>query len=250
MGSITVLKENVPHGPFTRTEVAEKLTRGEITLDSLAFVEGLMQWTPLREVLAKVDAAAPPPQPAPPPVATMPIGTGYATSGPVTPVGAMPIGTGYSYAATMQPPSHLVYAGFWLRFVAIFIDALILSPLMFIYFGVYVAEVSATDQSVKIALGVVLFLVWLTMVVANWLYFALQESSRAQATLGKRVMGIQVTDRQGNRIGFGRATGRYFGKLISNLTFCIGFMMAGWTQRKQALHDMLADTLVVRKPGS
>ena len=97
-------------------------TRGEITLDSLAFVEGLTQWTPLREVLARVDAAAPPPQPPPAPVATMPIGTGYATAGPVNPVGAMPIGTGYSYAATMQPPSHLVYAGFWLRFVAIFID--------------------------------------------------------------------------------------------------------------------------------
>ena len=63
-------------------------------------------------------------------------------------------------------------------------------------------------------------------------------------------MGIQVTDRQGSRIGFGRATGRYFGKIISCFTLYIGFMMAGWTQRKQALHDMIADTLVVRKPGS
>jgi uncharacterized RDD family membrane protein YckC len=250
MGTITVLKDNVPHGPFTRAEIAEKLTRSEITLDSLAFVEGLAQWTPLRDVLAKVDAAVPPPQPAPPPVATMPIGTGYATAGPMSPVGAMPIGTGYSYAATMQPPGHLVYAGFWLRFVAIFIDGLILSPLIFIYVGVDLADVSATDPNVKIALGFVLFIAWLAIFVGQWLYFALQESSRAQATLGKRLMGIQVTDRQGNRIGFGRATGRYFGKIISGFTLYIGFMMAGWTERKQALHDMLADTLVVRKPGS
>ena len=61
-------------------------------------------------------------------------------------------------------------------------------------------------------------------------------------------LGLLVTDRQGNRIGFGRATGRYFGKIISALILFIGFMMAGWTERKQALHDMMADTLVVRKP--
>jgi uncharacterized RDD family membrane protein YckC len=56
-----------------------------------------------------------------------------------------------------------------------------------------------------------------------------------------------VTDAQGNRIRFGRATGRYFGKILSGLILYIGFMMAGCTPRKQALHDMLADTLVVRK---
>ena len=251
MATITVLKENVPHGPFTRAEVAEKLARGEISLDSLAFVEGLTQWTPLREVLAKVDGATPPSPAAPaPPVATMPIGTGYATAGPMMPTASMPIGTGYSYAATMQPPSHLVYAGFWLRFVAIFIDGLILSPLLFIYVGIYITDMSATDPTMKMALGGVLFLVWLMIVIGQWLYFAMQESSRAQATLGKRLMGIQVTDRQGGRIGFGRATGRYFGKIISFCTLYIGFMLAGWTQRKQALHDMLADTLVVRKPGA
>jgi uncharacterized RDD family membrane protein YckC len=250
MAMITVLKENVPHGPFTRAEVAERLAQGEIALDSLAFVEGLTQWTPLRDVLARVDAAAPAPQPPLPPVATMPIGTGYATSGPIHPTAAMPIGTGYSYAATMQPPTHLVYAGFWLRFVAIFIDAIILSPLIFIYLGLDFAVMAANDQGTKIALGIALVLLWLVIFIGQWLYFALQESSRAQATLGKRLMGIQVTDRQGNRVGFGRATGRYFGKIISNFTLFIGFMMAGWTQRKQALHDMLADTLVVRKPGA
>jgi uncharacterized RDD family membrane protein YckC len=81
--------------------------------------------------------------------------------------------------------------------------------------------------------------------VVGWLYFALQESSTAQATLGKRALGIKVTDANGRRIGFGRATGRFFGKILSGLVFAIGFMLAGWTERKQALHDFLAGTLVV-----
>jgi len=81
--------------------------------------------------------------------------------------------------------------------------------------------------------------------IVGWLYFALQESSARQATLGKLAMGIKVTDGQGRRIGFGRATGRFFGKLLSGLIFAVGFMMAGFTARKQALHDMLANTLVV-----
>ncbi len=83
-------------------------------------------------------------------------------------------------------------------------------------------------------------------VVLTWLYCAMMESSSKQATLGKMAVGIRVTDVRGQRISFGRATGRHFGKIISALSLFIGYMMAGWTQRKQALHDMMADTLVVR----
>jgi uncharacterized RDD family membrane protein YckC len=249
MAAITVLKgNNVPYGPYTRAEIGEQLSRGEITLTSLAFVEGLAEWTPLRDVLAKVDAANPPPVVAAPPASTVPIGTGYAQAGPVSAGASAPIGTGYSYAVTMQPPEHLVYAGFWLRFAAIFVDALILLPLSLISVGFTYADDVATDNNVKLAIAVVSLVYSLFLIVAQWLYFALQESSAAQATLGKRLLGLQVTDRVGGRIGFGRATGRYFGKLISALALYIGFMMAGWTQRKQALHDMMADTLVVRKP--
>ena len=71
------------------------------------------------------------------------------------------------------------------------------------------------------------------------------ESSEKQATLGKMALGIKVTDGQGQRITFGRATGRFFAKIISRLPLCIGFIIAGFTARKQALHDMIADTLVV-----
>jgi uncharacterized RDD family membrane protein YckC len=59
-------------------------------------------------------------------------------------------------------------------------------------------------------------------------------------------LGIRVTDLDGGRISFGRATGRYFGKILSGLILGIGFLMAAFTERKQALHDLLAGTLVVR----
>jgi uncharacterized RDD family membrane protein YckC len=99
------------------------------------------------------------------------------------------------------------------------------------------------------------FLAWLTtfalsnlaVTVISWLYFALMESSGSQGTLGKRLLGIRVTDLQGGRIGFGKATGRYFGKILSGMVFMVGFLMAGFTEKKQALHDMLAGTLVVRR---
>ena len=105
-------------------------------------------------------------------------------------------------------------------------------------------------ETLKVIGGILLILCWLLVFVGQWLYFAMLESGKSQATVGKRVLGLQVTDRQGVRVSFGRATGRFFAKLISALPFDIGFMMAGWTQRKQALHDMIADTLVVRKPGA
>ena len=84
------------------------------------------------------------------------------------------------------------------------------------------------------------------MNVAQWLYFALMESSSKQATLGKMALGIRVTDVNGNRIGFGRATGRHFAKILSGLILGIGFLMAAFTEKKQALHDMIAGTLVVK----
>jgi uncharacterized RDD family membrane protein YckC len=83
--------------------------------------------------------------------------------------------------------------------------------------------------------------------VGVWLYFALQESSERHATIGKRALNIYVTDLQGRRISFGQATGRHFSKIISYLILCIGYMMAGFTEKKQGLHDMIAGTLVKRR---
>ncbi len=81
-------------------------------------------------------------------------------------------------------------------------------------------------------------------IAGGWLYEAFMESSTRQATLGKMIFGMRVTDLAGNRISFERATGRYFAKWVSTITLFIGYIMAGFSERKQALHDLLAGTLV------
>ena len=127
-----------------------------------------------------------------------------------------------------------VYAGFWMRAGAIVIDIILVGIAQAVLVGVLDGSTSDVDFTDLIS-GVV-----------GWLYFALMESSSYQATLGKQALGIKVTDESGNRVTFGRATGRYFGKIVSGLILAIGFLMAGWTVKKQALHDMMAQTLVVR----
>jgi len=135
------------------------------------------------------------------------------------------------------------YAGFWRRFLALFVDELILSAVALVFSTSYLLTIrSGPDmESVKVtALGSNIF-----SLLVHWLYFTLMESSPRQATLGKMAIGIIVTTGDGRRLSFLRANGRYFGKLLSALIFGIGFLMAGFTRKKQALHDMLADSLVI-----
>lgn len=84
----------------------------------------------------------------------------------------------------------------------------------------------------------------LAVILVQWLYDALLTSSTWQATVGKKLLKLKVTDMEGNKISFGRATGRFFGKLLSGMMCNIGYIMAAFTERKQALHDMIAGTLV------
>jgi uncharacterized RDD family membrane protein YckC len=83
--------------------------------------------------------------------------------------------------------------------------------------------------------------------VLKWCYFVFLESSCLKATVGKIICGILVLDKDGRRISLKRANKRYWGKLLSTLTLYIGFMLAGWTKRKRALHDFTAGTFVVKK---
>lgn len=87
----------------------------------------------------------------------------------------------------------------------------------------------------------------LALIVLLWLYFAIMESSKFQGTVGKIAIGLVVSDLEGNRISFAGATGRCFGKILSSMILMIGYILAGFTQKKQALHDMLDGTLVWRK---
>lgn len=143
-------------------------------------------------------------------------------------------------------PTH-EYAGFWIRVLAYIIDSLIMSvvfcPLgMVIGFAGAAAEV---DENSPVWMGANLF-INLVSVLVGWLYFAFMESSSWQATLGKRLLKLKVTDLDGHRIGFGKATGRYFGQILSGMICGIGFIMVAFTEKKQGLHDMLAGTLVVK----
>ena len=88
---------------------------------------------------------------------------------------------------------------------------------------------------------------WFISFIINWLYFTLQESSEFKATFGKRALGIVVTNYTGERITFGQANARYWGKILSGFIFCVGYLMAAFTEKKQALHDILAKTYVVNK---
>lgn len=138
------------------------------------------------------------------------------------------------------------YAGFWRRFGAMLIDGIVLTVAIF---GVDVASFVVRDMFSTLTLGGYIHAVaFVSVLIAGpWLYYSLMESSPYQATFGKQAAGIIVTDELGNRLSFGRATGRYLAKSISYLTFFVGFIMAGFTKKKQTLHDVIAGTLVVIK---
>ncbi|HJP97068.1 MAG TPA: RDD family protein [Rhodanobacteraceae bacterium] len=162
-----------------------------------------------------------------------------------------------------NPPSQVLpthyqapalHAGFWRRVAAWFIDMLIagaLHWLLVLSLGTWLLVPWAMLGGMHGAAAAQFFDTGLQPIgiVILWLYFALCESSRWQATPGKLALGLQVTDDVGQRIGFARASGRYFGKYVSALILGIGFLLAGWTARKQALHDIMAGCCVVRQTG-
>jgi uncharacterized RDD family membrane protein YckC len=130
------------------------------------------------------------------------------------------------------PELELHYAGFWDRFGAAFIDGLILLIPEFA-----VEYIMGTDGTQSFLFNLVL----------NWLYFSLQESGAAQATIGKKALGLKVTNLSGDRISFGQATGRFFGKYLSAIILFIGYLMMLWDEKKQTLHDKMAGTLVLKQ---
>lgn len=149
------------------------------------------------------------------------------------------------------------YGGFWIRLLAHLIDHVILgvvaAPLFFILvLPAIIRVINEAERNRELSPELIIAIVSSVFVyivlafVGQWLYEALLTSSSWQGTLGKRVLQLKVTDEFGNRIGFGRATGRFFAKILSSMFFCIGFIMVGLTDRKRGLHDMLAGTVVMR----
>jgi len=194
-------------------------------------------------------------------------GTSAMTAAPTTGVAiAMPLGTGVASVSNAAPvPAYEirpVYAGFWLRFVAYVLDAVILGAFSLpIFFGLAMmmglgAALSSLprrgdpfENGFPPVFALFLGAFVLVVFVGGWMYHALLESSEWRVTAGKRIVGIVVTDLDGARISFARATGRYFAKFITGMIpLGIGYIIAGFTEKRQAIHDMIVGTLVLRTP--
>ncbi len=146
-------------------------------------------------------------------------------------------------AGPASGPQAVGYGGFWVRVVALIIDVVILtiaSGVIATVFGVAVVPSDGYEYSPALA--------WANFgsVVLCWLYFALLESSERGATVGKMAMGLRVVTGDGRRLSFLNATGRYFAKILSSLFLGFGYLMVGFTERKRGLHDMLANTVVIK----
>lgn len=137
-------------------------------------------------------------------------------------------------------PPKVLRAGFWRRVAAFALDYLLLFLGLLIAFAILGAVTGGIPKESADGLGT------LSGILAYWLYFAKLESSPNQATLGKRAMSIKVVGLDGKRISFGKASGRHFAKILSGLTMGVGFVMCAFTKRKQCLHDIASDCLVVR----
>ena len=143
--------------------------------------------------------------------------------------------------------------GFWIRFVAYLLDAFIVSIAALAIVAVFIAVMLLSDKTIDegrdslFIIASVIAMVFALLVV-NWLYEALMTSSERGATLGKQALGLCIVRADGAQLSFGRASARHFLKFMITplVPLAIGYLMAAFTARKRALHDVLADTLVIR----
>ena len=187
------------------------------------------------------------------------------------PTGAAPgveaSGSGYASAAVMAPAAvaapTVTYAGFWLRVVAAIIDGILMGiPFGAIFFVMIAGQLpflmraqQEDPMSVMLKILPQIFIFLAICLVGSWIYWAALESSTWQATLGKKALGLYVTDLQGTRATFGRTSGRFFAgrgiasivPSVGGLYFIVSCILAGITEKKQALHDIIAGCLVLRK---
>lgn len=153
----------------------------------------------------------------------------------------------FGYSTTEYANPEVVpaeYASFVQRFIAAFVDGLIIAFASVVTIGFLslfgLASFDNEDVSSVIASN-------FESILIGWLYEAVMTSSHRQGTFGKMALGIKVTDMNGNRISFGRASVRHFAKYLSSVICLIGYILALFTERKQSLHDLIASTVVLKK---
>lgn len=255
MGSddnLFVLVDGVPRGPMPHAYVEDRVRSGAWQSSISVATVGSANWRPFIvptspaadfdqqatvafNTLSPQTVAQAEPVASPAPEMRMSAATPAASAAAAAPSMA---------AGDMLPEGNIVNAGFWRRVAAYMLDSIILGLVSLVYFAVIAGLGWLASDSPGLAFFI-MFLGYIGLIALMWLYFAKFESGPKQATPGKQVMGIKVTDERGNRVSFGRATGRFFGKIVSGMIMNIGYMMAGFTSRKQALHDMMAGCCVV-----
>jgi len=210
---IHISRQGQQLGPFPEEQIQDMLNSGMLSPNDLFWKEGNSAWEPISNAFHRT---------CPPPM-------------------------GHMTGVTPSPISlSAVHPGFWLRFAAHLIDTVLVYIVVFVaafVFGFAIAASGETDEDVLGGIG------FIVGIVGSWLYYALFESSPKQATPGKLACGFVVTDINGERISFGKATGRYFGMILSTLILFIGFIMCAFTEKKQCLHDMMAGCLMYKKNG-
>jgi uncharacterized RDD family membrane protein YckC len=271
-GSLFAVIGGKPRGPVPHAFVERKVATGDWSGNVEVAKVGENNWGAFGRLVAPPVAAPPPPpaavapppppaappsfRPEPPPSAYAPVEPRPAAMPPVMAAAeaeyspyanpteyADPVNHGEILSDEPLPAGEAIHGGFWRRTSAYLIDSFLVGIANFIV-SFIMGFAGAMTGSAEVAVGVNL-LASLIGIVLGWLYFAKLESGDAQATLGKRAMTLKVTYEFGNRISFGRATGRHFAKILSGFIAGIGFFMVGFTERKQGLHDMLASTFVV-----
>ena len=251
--------QRTQHGPVSAADLAALHTKGQLPAETLVRREGMSEWKPWREMIREVIAGDAPgdaraealvkaAEAAPDDGAYRPYAV--AEPSPYAPPQAR-----VEEARAVVHGGRVVYAGFWKRVAASFIDSFITTALSYIVqiplmmiFGVSMVGMAGGDDPFASGAGIAMIgLIYVVSIGIPLLYFSWMHSSTHQASLGKMAVGIKVVRSNGERISFWRAFGRYWAMIPSALILLIGYLMAGFTERKQALHDMISDTLVVDK---
>jgi len=238
-------------GPFTADELAAHARHGRLTSQTLVWRDGLDDWRPFGSLASELDV----------PVSAMPRvepADDEAIHQPHVPYA--PPSAELTATTSQVVPGHVVQAGLWKRFAAAFLDnfvttvlsyALII-PLMLVGVG-FMGAGDAADNPLAAGAGVATILaMYPILILLPCIYFGWMQSSSLQASLGKLAVGIKVVRTSGERAGFWRNFLRALAYVIFSAVTCglgvlISALMVAFTERKQALHDMMCDTLVVDK---
>jgi uncharacterized RDD family membrane protein YckC len=245
-------------GPVEESQLAELIASGKLRSDTLVWHEGMAAWQPFSAVCPPEFATA---------VGTSPIGTSSSTGETTEAVCAecgnifrkedmIPHGNVH-ICANCKPvfmqkmaegvvlnTGQLRYAGFWIRFVAKFVDGLILGlPLILIFVFIGVRTAANPGSALPDTVGLIAQLGYYVLSMVYAIFFV----GKYGATPGKMLCKIHIVMADGGKVSYGRAAGRFFAEILSGLICYIGYIMVAFDAEKRSLHDHICQTRVVMK---